>query len=357
MGTTLKILVKEFRKVMEPNTAIHLKEKKKNTLKDFVHVSGPIGVTHFFIFSSTDVGSYLKIGTVPHGPTLTFRILEYSLCKDVKALQTNPISPSFEFMTDPIIVLSGFSNDEEDRKYNLTKTCLKEAFPSVNVNSTKIENCKRVVLFKFDKETERIHFRHYLVTTKTYGVTPKVKTLFKGKNLEELGKYKDISEFILESEKEDNDELEEIENTISLDQENNTTQKVIRLVELGPRMDLLLIKIEEKLCSGIVWYHRYVKKTPEELEKQQKIVEQRRILKEKRRKEQLENVQKKKKVSFQDEIQQTGQSVQDNIEWYKREVGQEPDEEEKQYLNTIETDKPVKYNPVYRKKKKEKRFK
>jgi len=66
---------------------------------------------------------------------------------------------------------------------------------------------------------------------------------------------------------------------------------------------------------------------------------------------------RKKKVSFQDEIQQTGQSVQDNIEWYKREVGQEPDEEEKQYLNTIETDKPVKYNPVYRKKKKEKRFK
>jgi len=238
----------------------------------------------FFIFSSTDVGSYLKIGTVPHGPTLTFRILEYSLCKDVKALQTNPFSPSFEFMTDPIIVLSGFSNDEEDRKYHLTKTCLKEAFPSVNVNSTKIDNCKRVVLFKFDKETERIHFRHYLVTTKTHGVSQKVKTLFKGKNLEELAKFNDISQYILESDKEDKGEIEEIDNTISLDQDNNTMQKVIRLVELGPRMDLLLIKIEEKLCSGVVWYHRYINKTPEELEKQQKKVEQRRILKEKRRK-------------------------------------------------------------------------
>jgi len=62
---------------------------------------------------------------------------------------------------------------------------------------------------------------------------------------------------------------------------------------------------------------------------------------------------RKKKVTFEEDIQ-TGQTVQDNIEWYKKEVGQEPDEEEKQLLNTTETEKPVKFNPVYRKKKKEK---
>jgi len=39
-------------------------------------------------------------------------------------------------------------------------------------------------------------------------------------------------------------------------------------------MDLLLIKVEEKLCSGLVWYHRYINKTPEEIEEQKKILEQ-----------------------------------------------------------------------------------
>jgi len=35
-------------------------------------------------------------------------------------------------------------------------------------------------------------------------------------------------------------------------------------------MELLLVKIEENLCTGTVWYHRYVNKTPEEIEEQKK---------------------------------------------------------------------------------------
>jgi len=267
---SLRVLVKEFRRTMEPNTAIHLKEKKSNTIKDFVSISGSLGVTHFFIFSSTDVGSYMRIGTVPHGPTVTFRILEYCLGKDVRNIQDNPYSPSYEFNTEPILVLSGFSNDD-DKKYELTKTCLKESFPSVNVNTIKIENCKRVVLFQFDKETERIHFRHYLITTKTTGVNKSIKNLFDGKFNNNLAKYNDISEFILEESNQDINNLEETEeSTFQLEQKNMTVQKSIRLIELGPRMELLLIKVEERLCSGIVWYHRYIKKTPEEIEDQKK---------------------------------------------------------------------------------------
>lgn len=52
----------------------HTQERKSNTLKDFLHVAGPLGVTHFLIFSATDFGSYLRVARVPHGPTLTFRI-------------------------------------------------------------------------------------------------------------------------------------------------------------------------------------------------------------------------------------------------------------------------------------------
>jgi len=279
VGQSIKTLVKEFRQVMEPNTAIHLKERKGNSIKDFVSVSGSLGVTHFFIFSTTEVGSYLKIGTVPHGPTITFRILEFSLSKDIKHIQSNPYSISYEHMTEPILVLSGFSNDEDDKKYSLTKTCIKESFPSVNVNTIKLENCKRVVLFHFDKETERIRFRHYLITTTTTGVSQPIKSLFEGKNNGDLGSYKDISEYILEENFDGMQDVQENEETFQVEKKNITFQKAIKLVEIGPRMDLLLIKVEEKLCSGLVWYHRYINKTPEEIEEQKKILEQKKKIK------------------------------------------------------------------------------
>ncbi|OXB74541.1 UNVERIFIED_CONTAM: hypothetical protein H355_006411 [Colinus virginianus] len=39
---------------MEPYTARRLTVRKKNSLRDFVAVSGPLGVTHFFVFSKSD---------------------------------------------------------------------------------------------------------------------------------------------------------------------------------------------------------------------------------------------------------------------------------------------------------------
>ena len=33
--------------------------RKNNVLKDFVHVAGPLGITHFIIFSQTKIGSYM----------------------------------------------------------------------------------------------------------------------------------------------------------------------------------------------------------------------------------------------------------------------------------------------------------
>lgn len=47
---------------MEPFTASTLKERKKNTIKDFVSVAGVLHVTHMCIFTKTEIGLYLKIG-------------------------------------------------------------------------------------------------------------------------------------------------------------------------------------------------------------------------------------------------------------------------------------------------------
>lgn len=46
---------------MAPNTATALKESKRNQLKDFVNVAGPLGVTHFLILTATHNASYLRV--------------------------------------------------------------------------------------------------------------------------------------------------------------------------------------------------------------------------------------------------------------------------------------------------------
>ena len=47
--------------LMAPNTATALRESKRNQIKDFLHVAGPLGVTHFLILTATHNASYLRI--------------------------------------------------------------------------------------------------------------------------------------------------------------------------------------------------------------------------------------------------------------------------------------------------------
>jgi ribosome biogenesis protein SSF1/2 len=73
----------DMRELLYPYTAYKLKESKKNTLKDFLGVAGIFGVSHMLLFSQTDKSVYLRILKNPKGPTITFKIDEYSLSKDV----------------------------------------------------------------------------------------------------------------------------------------------------------------------------------------------------------------------------------------------------------------------------------
>merc|ERR1712241_1464986 len=69
----------------------------------------------------------------------------------------------------------------------------------------------------------------------------------------------------------------------------------VKLVELGPRMSLRLVKIEEGLLDGEILHHEFVQKTDEEKKEIRDNRERRKREKEKRRKEQEKNVRKKEK--------------------------------------------------------------
>lgn len=91
----------------------------------------------------------------------------------------------------------------------------------------------------------------------------------------------------------------------------------LKLHELGPRLRLKLVKIEEGLCRGNVTWHAFIKKSKKEIKEQMDVLKKKRELKADRKKIQEENVKKKqdlkdlskKKVNFQNE-EETGKEEQ-----------------------------------------------
>ncbi|XP_074279009.1 peter Pan-like protein [Silene latifolia] len=246
----------DLRKVMLPYTALKLKEKKRNTLKDFVNVAGPMGVTHFLMLSKA-INPYLRIAKTPQGPTLTFKIHQYSLAADVAQSQLRPRCPPDLFKNSPLLVLSGFGNQEEHLR--LTSTLFQNMFPTIDVNTVKLSLCQRIVLLNYNKETKLIDFRHYSIRLQPVGVSRRIRKIVQNRQIPDLSTLQDVSEFVTRanygSESEGDDEAATVDLVSDLGRVNRaSTKSAVKLQEIGPRMTLELIKIEEGLCSGEVMF-------------------------------------------------------------------------------------------------------
>lgn len=225
---------------------------------------------------------------------------------------------------------------------SLTTTAFQSLFPPINPQTTPLKSIRRVLLLnreQSDDGTFIVNFRHYAITTKSVGLSKPLRRLNaaekmlkskKGKKggLPNLGKLKDISEFMIGgedgegymtdgtsgSEPDTDAEVEVLEETAKRvhsgkpraskqdsdeDEEganDNVERRAVKLVELGPRMRLRMSKVEEGICSGKVMWHEYVHKSKEEIRELEKRWEQRKKEKEARKKEQKENVEKKRKA-------------------------------------------------------------
>ena len=87
----------------------------------------------------------------------------------------------------------------------------------------------------------------------------------------DLSKYKDISEFAFknadygtDSEAEDFPDSK-VELPGDYDGKPKGSKVAVRLEELGPRMTLELVKVQEGLMKGNVVYHRYIHKSKQEI--------------------------------------------------------------------------------------------
>ncbi|CAH8649823.1 unnamed protein product [Dicrocoelium dendriticum] len=209
VGPMVKLLSLDVRSIFEPYTATRLKVHRRNVLKDFVAVAGPLHVTHLLQFThpradkraekrarrlarlsnsnadlaivsttdnngqSTQIpdcdatptdefgkrakdGVYMHLVRVPHGPSLTFSVSEYCLQRDVLTL-VRRIFDSHQFSTPPLLAMTGFgslSATADSKKsaqpppphLRLIVDMFQNMLPPLNVQKLKLSTVRRVVL-------------------------------------------------------------------------------------------------------------------------------------------------------------------------------------------------------------------
>lgn len=287
-------LVKDFRFVMQPHTAINLRERKANKLKDFAAMSGPLGVSDLFVFkqSQTTGNVSLRIGKMPRGPCLQFKVNEYSLIKDVQRVLRRPKSVAKNsdlFHEPPLLVMNGFTKVSEAENYEkLMINIFQNLFPAIQPHLTRVSGIKRVLMLNKTPDGN-IDLRHYAIDTKLVEESRNVKKLIDShhhkRKLPILSNQKDIADLVLDpyavggvtsdSEVED-DAVVEVQNDLSKKisrkkretevQAPTTRKRAIKLTELGPRINMSLVKIQESMIgTSKTLYHSSITKTKAEM--------------------------------------------------------------------------------------------
>jgi ribosome biogenesis protein SSF1/2 len=392
VGSSVSQLAKDFRLMMEPDTASRLKERRANKLKDYVVMAGPLGVTHLVLFSKSSTGNTnMRLALTPRGPTLHFKVENYSLCKDVAKALKHPRGGGQDHRTPPLLVMNNFNTPDADesskipkRLESLATTVFQSLFPPINPQATPLTSIRRVMMLNREKspndDSYIIKLRHYAITTRKTGVSKRIRRLDPTlqrhndpkKSLPNLGKLEDVADYLLdpaaggytsasETELDTDAEVEITESTTkkvlnrreiqrlkagenATDKQSgkpNVEKRAVKLVELGPRMTLRLKKVEEGLCGGRIMWHEFISKSEKEVKKMDAEWNRKRKEKEERKKQQRANIEKKKQDKAKAKANGQGGdgadddedvSMDDDYEWdsdeYDEEVGVEQDSED-----------------------------
>lgn len=207
--------------------------------------------------------------------------------------------------TPPVLVLNNF-NQSDEQQVKLMKVTFQHMYRTINVNTVKLSDCRRVVLYHFMPETGNVEMRHYAVRANPVGISRNVKKIIQSK-IPDLSNLEDISEFIEgnaggfggnASDSEAEDEASKVTLPDRFVGRGNAKAQLsaMKLTELGPRLTLELFKVEQGVNEGDILYHKFVHKTPEEAAAIKARIERERALKEQRRKVQEDNVKRKREA-------------------------------------------------------------
>lgn len=166
-------------------------------------------------------------------------------------------------------------------------------FPPLSPHTLSLSSARRIVLISYNADRGTVDFRHYLITVKPYGISKRIRRVLEGAATKkpsqshsetgvlDLGNEKDVADFLLRKKGEpdpSSDGYESAASTASsvagddgdavdladdyVGRNNKRGQKrAVKLDEIGPRMELRLIKVAEGVPGkeGNVLYHEFGK--------------------------------------------------------------------------------------------------
>ena len=161
------------------------------------------------------------------------------------------------YATAPLVVLDSFGSKE--KHIALQRVTFEALFAPIDVSTVKVADMRRVVLFH--KDGDGVEMRHYAVQASAANVSKPVKRVVEVKNIPDLSKLKDISEYVTRidpgSDSEGEDAVAPMAGKFGGRGNVAKRESKIKLVELGPRLRLRLYKVERGVCSGDVLYHAF----------------------------------------------------------------------------------------------------
>lgn len=313
----LRDLVTDIRTMLLPATAERLRERRRNTLRDYTAVAPTLGLSHLWLVSATEAGSYLKIAGVPAGPTATFRIDAYSLAKDVRGFQRRPVSLSpADVRSPPLLVLNNWgAAAAADKKVALVAELFRHTVPPLDVRTVVLSDVRRVVLVDREDASGAIHLRQYALRVARAGLSRAVRKMIVRGKVPHLAGMADISDLVnpsgaaagaavaagaWSSDSEADDGAGGGGATAELPPLPQAVRGVrrgarssVKLVEIGPRLRLSLVKVEAGVCDGEVLYHAHVVKSAAEAAATADRLVEREETRKRRREEQESNVARK----------------------------------------------------------------
>ncbi|VDO05683.1 unnamed protein product [Rodentolepis nana] len=250
-GRLVKSLTLDIRQVFEPFTASQLRVSKRNVMKDFLTIAGPLHVSHILYFThpkpeklaakrrrylrnleerkkqklgadgsdrnegkeekdnedsgeeeSQDEdgqtensgrqggGVYMHLIRTPSGPSITFRVSEYSLTRDIFTL-VRKVFDIRQYSTPPLLAMTGFGagpGQIPPPHLRLLVDMFQNMLPSLNIQKLKVSSVRRVLLLSREVDTssedgegkELIYLRHYNIRLENRSISRALRRLGMG---------------------------------------------------------------------------------------------------------------------------------------------------------------------------------
>ena len=264
----LSQLVGDIRKLMAPNTFSKLRESKRNAVEDFVQVAGSLGASHLIRVSNNDKNvGHLHLSRMPAGPSFDLKMDRFSLVSDLRGqIQSGGVAMSRDDeQYAPVAILNGFKNTN-DQFVQLLSEAVRGLLPPIDIAKINVKTCRRVILFNFDPDTQRLSIRHYriglsrksvaaLPTGQTCGVILNAR---KSSRIPNLGNLVSIADLVTPRAIEDGAK-EEAQVEIFSGKSNKKTTLV--LSEIGPRIDATLSRVMSGVEEGTILFSKFAPET------------------------------------------------------------------------------------------------